>query len=305
MSNLFLPSQLKRLAGESTRGKTAQNRLRRLDTFLIRYDRGLLLRAGNDYAQALFVDLGYGATPVTTLESARQLWRINPQLGIVGVEIDPERVTAALPFARDRLDFRLGGFNLPLKLGKDGSRETVRAIRAMNVLRQYDEANVTDAYARLAEFVLPGGLLLEGTCDPLGRLMVVNFLRRRAADAAQLWDAEGLLFSTNFRSDNFRSDKEIGKEASPNGHFDPSDFQAVLPKNFIHRMVVGEPIYEFMQAWKRAARATASMQAWGAKQWFMAAAEQLAAEGAAVNTQRKWLSRRYLIWKLQGCTTQT
>lgn len=292
-SDLFLPSKLKRLAGESTRGKTAQNRLRRLDTFLIRYDRRLLQRADDDYAQALFVDLGYGATPVTTLESARQLWQLNPRLEVLGVEIDPERVAAALPFARDRLDFRLGGFNLPLRVRTDGSREMVRAIRALNVLRQYDETDVADAYARLAEFVLPGGLLLEGTSDPLGRLMVVNILRRRATDAAcgvdELWRAEGLLFSTNFRSE---------KQEAASGHFDPSDFQAVLPKNFIHRMVAGEPIYEFMQAWKRSARATASMQAWGARQWFMAAAEGLAAEGLAVNTQRKWLSRGYLIWRI-------
>lgn len=289
MSNLFLPSKLKRLEGESTRGKTAQNRLRRLDTFLIRYDRGLLLRADDDYAQAVFVDLGYGATPITTLESARQLWRINPQLGILGVEIDPNRVAAAQPFAGEQLDFRLGGFNLPLKLSEDGARETVRAIRAMNVLRQYDETDVADAYARLAEHVLPGGLLLEGTSDPLGRLMVVNILRRQPRDADELWHAEGLLFSTNFRSE---------KESSSSGHFDPSDFQAVLPKNFIHRMVAGEPIYAFMQTWKRAAQSTAPMRSWGAKQWFIAAAKQLAEEGFEVNTQRKWLSRGCLIWRL-------
>jgi len=288
---LHLPSTLKRLQGEATRGKTAQNRLRRLDLFLKRYDPALLLRADGDYAQALFVDLGYGASPVTTLESARQLRQINSKLGILGVEIDPDRVAAAQNAATDTIHFRLGGFNLPLKFQSNGQLETVRAIRALNVLRQYDEADVSDAYAQLAEYVLPGGLLLEGTSNPLGRLMVINLLRRSAADAAQPWQVEGLLFSTNFRSE-----KATGRQ----GHFDPSEFQAVLPKNQIHRMVAGEPIYAFMQAWKRSALACAAVQTWGARQWFIATAEHLRASGFTVNTQRKWLSKGYLIWHTGG-----
>jgi len=62
-------------------------------------------------------------------------------LKILGVEIDKERVDAALLYADDKLSFRLGGFNLPLK-----ESETVRLIRAFNVLRQYEEKDFIPAY---------------------------------------------------------------------------------------------------------------------------------------------------------------
>lgn len=89
---------------------------------------------------------------------------------------------------------------------------------------------------------------------------------------------EGLLFSTNFR---------LG--------FDPAEFQTVLPKNFIHRVTPGEPIYAFFAAWKRAASVTASMRSLGLRQWFVASAEQLAAHGYQVDLRRKLLSRGYLL----------
>lgn len=84
--------------------------------------------------KSLFVDLGYGFDPRTTLESASRLRKSNPNLKILGAEIDKERVEAALPFADEKTFFRLGGFNLPLQSG-----EHVRLIRAFNVLRQYEE----------------------------------------------------------------------------------------------------------------------------------------------------------------------
>jgi hypothetical protein len=203
--------------GQPTRGKTTQNRLRRVDLFLAWYAPSLLRRHDGAFADAWLVDLGYGAEPFTTLEMAQRLRRLNPRLPVLGVEIDPERVAAALPYADDLTHFRRGGFNLPLTPRPDGTPETVRAIRAFNVLRQYDEAAVAAAYAELAHGVLPGGLLVEGTSDPLGRHWVANVLRR-AADAPA-WQPEALVFSTNFR-----------------GGWEPALFQAVLPKNLIHRM---------------------------------------------------------------------
>ena len=101
----------------------------------------------------------------------------------------------------EHTEFRLGGFNLPLALSAAGRPETVRAIRAFNVLRQYAEDEVAGAYAELARHVLPGGLLVEGTSDPYGRIWVANVMRRTtAADTeAAAWQAEALVFSTNFR----------------------------------------------------------------------------------------------------------
>ncbi|MCB0121287.1 MAG: hypothetical protein KDE58_03530, partial [Caldilineaceae bacterium] len=219
-----------------------------------------------------FVDLGYGAEPFTTLESAARLRRLNPTLPVLGVEIDATRVAAALPYADSLTHFRLGGFNLPLQAG-----ERVRLVRAFNVLRQYEESAVADAYAMLAQQVVPGGLLIEGTSDPFGRLWVAHVMRRQPA--APSWLHEATVFSTNFRTG-----------------FDPSEFQAILPKDLIHRMVPGEPIYDFFQAWKRATLESIGAKTWGVRQWFATSAQGLAARGYRVDLRHRWLKRGYLLW---------
>jgi hypothetical protein len=266
--------------GQITRGKTAPNRLRRVDNFLLAYDTPLLRRSDASFSRALVVDLGYGREPITTLEFAARLRRVNPGLPVLGIEIDPERVAAAQPFADERTFFRLGGFNLPLKSWSDGEPETVRLIRAFNVLRQYEEAEVAPAYERLARYVLPGGLLVEGTSTPFGGVWVANVLRRQI-DAG--WRAEALVFGTNFHPG-----------------FDPAEFQTVLPKNYIHRVVPGESIYDFFEAWKKSAAESRPLRVWGVRQWFVAAAHRLAERGYRIETQGKWLRKGWLVWKLDA-----
>lgn len=261
----------KKPQGQATRGKTARNRLRQVDNFLLRYDPGLLTRADGEFEQALFVDLGYGAEAVTTLESAERFRRLNPGLKVLGVEIDPERVAAALPFADSHTFFRLGGFNLPLQPG-----ETVRAMRAFNVLRQYEEHEAAPAWEQMARGVLPGGLLIEGTSSPTGAIWAANLLRRVETG----WEQEALVFGTNFHPG-----------------FDPELFQTILPKNYIHRVLPGEPIGEFFAAWKAAYAEASPMQAWGLRQWFVSTAEGLARRGYKINLRRKWLSKGWMIWE--------
>jgi hypothetical protein len=195
------------------------------------------------------------------------------------VEINSDRVAAAMPYADEQTFFRLGGFNLPLQSGPGGNLETVRLIRAFNVLRQYEEKQVAEAYALMARSVLPDGLLIEGTSDPFGRIWVAHVMRK--SSSLDGWQAEALVFSTNFR---------FG--------FDPVEFQTVLPKNLIHRVVEGEPIYDFFQSWQRATRETAAMQVWGARQWFVASAQRLGDYGYAIDRRLRWLRRGYLIWRL-------
>ncbi len=290
----------KKPEGQPTRGKTASNRLRRVDNFILLYEPALLTRTDGLFASdlplnrtersgvadSLFVDLGYGFDARTTLESAARFRRVHPDLKILGVEIDKERVEAALPFADDKTFFRLGGFNLPLK-----NNERVRLIRAFNVLRQYEEKDFAPAYERLAEYVLPGGLMIEGTSNPFGSIWCANVVRRmesgsllpnfrqQAVGAQSQWKFEALVFSTNFR---------LG--------FDVEEFQTILPKNLIHHVVQGEPIYDFFEAWKRSAKETAAMKTYGAKQWFVAAAEALAQKGYKLNLQKKFLAKGYLVW---------
>jgi hypothetical protein len=277
----------KKPEGQPTRGKTASNRLRRVDNFLLLYEPSLLTRTDSLFAKSLFVDLGYGFDPRTTLESATRFRRINPDLSILGVEIEKERVDAALPYADEKTFFRLGGFNLPLKEG-----EHVRLIRAFNVLRQYEEKDFVPAYERLAQYVLPGGLMIEGTSTPYGSIWVANVVRRivesdglpsriRDREAPPWgWRFEALVFSTNFR---------LG--------FDIPDFQAVLPKNTIHHVMSGEPIYDFFEAWKQSAAETSGMKTYGLRQWFIRSAESLVQKGYKINLQKKFLSRGYLIWE--------
>ncbi len=263
----------KKPQGQPTRGKTADNRLRRVDNFVLLYEPSLLTRKEDGFARALFVDLGYGFDPRTTLESARRFRGVNPDLPILGVEIDKDRVEAALPYADEKTFFRLGGFNLPLKEG-----EHVRLIRAFNVLRQYEEKDLAPAYERLAQYVLPGGFMIEGTSTPYGQVWCANVAR--TMDSGR-WTMEALVFSTNFR---------LG--------FEITDFQAVLPKNYIHHVVPGEPIYDFFEAWKQSAAETAALKTYGLRQWFIHAAEALARKGYKVNLQKKFLARGYLIWEL-------
>ncbi len=117
-----------------------------------------LLRAADP---PLVVDLGFGASPVTTVELRSRLVAVRPDVQVVGLEIDPERVAAAAGAATAGLAFARGGFELA------GLRPAV--VRAMNVLRQYDEGAVPGAWAALRAGLAPGGLLVEGTCDEVGR----------------------------------------------------------------------------------------------------------------------------------------
>ncbi len=241
-----------------------------MDIFLSHYAQELIKNEHGDFRQAWLVDLGYGAEAFTTLECAQRLRKINPALCVLGVEIDPERVVAALPYADALTQFRLGGFNLPLQPG-----EHVKLIRAFNVLRQYEQEEVPGAYQTLSSFILPGGLIIEGTSDPFGRIWVANLVRK-TQDALS---AEGLVFCTNFR-----------------WGFEPKMFQPVLPKNFIHRMLPGEPIYAFMEAWKEAAHETIGYKEYGLRQWFCASAEALAEKGYSIDTRKKMLKLGFLVW---------
>jgi hypothetical protein len=275
----------KKPEGQPTRGKTDANRLRRVDNFLLLYEPSLLTRTDGLFRRALFVDLGYGFDARTTLESAARFRRLNPDLSILGVEIEKERVGAALPYTDEKTFFRLGGFNLPLEQG-----EYVRLIRAFNVLRQYEEKDFAPAYERLASYVLPGGLMIEGTSDPFGSVWCANVARRVMESDSLLskigdwesrdWRLEVLVFSTNFRTG-----------------FDIIDFQAVLPKNLIHRVVPGEAIHDFFEAWKQSAAEASARKAYGPSQWFIAAAGRLAERGYDIASQRKWLNKGFLIWK--------
>ena len=272
-----------RPAGQITRGKTAPNRLRRVDHFLAAYDPWLVRREDGPFERAMYVDLGYGSDPTTALESAARLRRLNRNLPVLGVEIEPARVKRAESFADCRTFFRLGGFNLPLGLWPDGRPETVRLARAFNVLRQYDEAEVAPAIDLVMSRVLPGGLLVDGTSDPHGRVWTANLLRRSDLPGQPTWSLEALVLGANL-----------------NVGFDPEAFQTRLPKSFIHRMVEGDPVFRFIEDFKAAARDTRACAIWGPRAWFTATGQALAGRGYDIARKDIWLNRGWLVWRDAG-----
>ncbi len=263
--------------GQVTRGKTARNRLRRSDIFMLLTEGQLIRMRDGDGTRSFYVDLGYGFEPFTTLEAAERFRVQNPSLPVLGVEIDPERVKMGKPYEDENTFFRLGGFNLPLLSG-----EKVRLIRAFNVLRQYTEAEWAEPIQQLGEQLIPGGMLLEGTSNPFGSVWTANVIRRSAA-APYPVVREGYLFSTNFH---------MG--------FEPELFQPVLTKNYIHRMVPGEEIYEFMERWKAACRNQSPMRSYGLRSLFTAAARELRSAGYQIDLRPQLLRRGFLYWRMDG-----
>jgi len=241
--------------GSPTRGTTNPNRLRRVDRWLA--GSPLVRRALRDAVDPLAVDLGYGASPVTAVELAARLATVRPDVRVLGLEIDPERVAAALPAADPpRLDFRRGGFELA------GTRPVL--VRALNVLRQYTEAEVAAAWATMLARLAPDGLLVEGTCDELGRRCCWVTL-----------DAEGpRLFTLACRP----SDLER-----------PSDLAERLPKSLIHRNVPGEPVHALFTALDRCWATAAPFSAFGPRARWVETARLLAAEDWPVlDGRRRW-----------------
>ncbi|NTS75933.1 hypothetical protein HR060_03545 [Catenovulum sp. SM1970] len=266
-----------KIQGQHTRGKTARNRLRQIDVLTLRYDANVITRQDGLFNQAKWCDLGYGAEPVTTLESAARFRQRRANLPVLGIEIDPDRVALASQFADQYTSFRVGGFNFSLL-----PKEKIRAIRAYNVLRQYEEQAVIDAYDAMSERILPQGLLVEGTCNPFGQYSVTNMVRRLAKPNSQgkLWHIEAMVFAYRFKTP-----------------FDPIDFQTVLPKNLIHKMVPGQPINDFFSEWKNQAQLNAHLKTWGHRQWFVGIAKALKAQGYHIDCHPWYLRHGFLVWK--------
>lgn len=254
-----------RTTGKITRGTTNTNRLRRVDRWIARHP---VLRRVDD---PLVVDLGYGASGVTAFELEARLRRARSDVEVVGLEIDPARVQRARDqlaevragkssFAPDaRVSFARGGFEVPLP----GIRRPA-IIRAFNVLRQYDEEDVPAAWAMMASRLAPGGMVVEGTCDEIGRIST--------------W-------------------VELGADARPRtltislrlaGLASPGVAAERLPKALIHRNVPGEGIHDFLQAMDAEWTRSVAASSFGPEQRWRAAMEAMSAAGWPVGGRSRW-----------------
>lgn len=227
-----------RALGLPTRGTTNPNRLRRVDRHLVAVHGDLIRRAEHP----LVVDLGYGATPITAVELHQRLSSLRPDVDVVGLEIDPERVAAAQDATRAGLRFVRGGFELA------GLRPLV--VRALNVLRQYDEAAAAQAWTTMVAGLAPDGVLLEGTCDELGR---------RAAWVTLTADGpQALTLAAHLQT--------LGR---------PSDLAERLPKALIHHNVPGRPVHALLRALDAAWDRCAPLSPYGNRQRWVAACASL------------------------------
>jgi hypothetical protein len=250
--------------GEITRGTTNPGRLRRVDRWITGAQRAVLCAR----ERPLIVDLGFGASPVTTVELYRRVRAVAPDAEVAGLEIDPARVAAArrqlaaLRAAGDALpglSFDVGGFELPT------ARRPV-LVRAFNVLRQYPEDRVWTAWSRLRAGLAPGGVLVEGTCDEIGRRAVWVTLpacsaAARPGDDAQPGGQPAALVTFSARLASLDR---------------PSDLAERLPKALIHRNVPGEPVHQFLRDFDRAWDRAAPQKAFGVRQRWLAAVQSLA-----------------------------
>ncbi len=231
-----------RPVGTITRGTTNPNRLRRVDNFIAYRCQALLKQA----ARPLVVDLGYGATPVTAVElRGRLAAAVRADVTVVGLEIDPVRVAAAQPHADPPgLQFRRGGFEL--------AGLTPVVVRAFNVLRQYAEPQVAAAWQTMTA---GGALLVEGTCDELGRIATWAVVEAGTPRTLTLSARLPVLEH-------------------------PAVFAERLPKALIHHNVPGHPVHEVLRALGRAWETEATP--FGPRQRWLATVRRLRSQGWTV-----------------------
>ncbi|MEW1836266.1 class I SAM-dependent methyltransferase [Microbacterium sp. NPDC079995] len=263
------------VVGQVTRGTTNTNRLRRVDRWIARHP--LLRRT----ADPLVVDLGYGASGVTAFELEARLRRVRSDVEVLGLEIEPARVERARAqlarvragegvFAPDaRVSFARGGFEVPVP---DGRRPAV--IRAFNVLRQYDEADVPAAWERMAARLRPDGMLVEGTCDELGRISTWIEIGPDAAPRT---------LTISLRLAELES---------------PAVAAERLPKALIHRNVPGERIHDVLTALDREWTRAVAASSFGPVQRWRAALDALVEARWPIGGRTRWrLGEMTLPWE--------
>jgi hypothetical protein len=147
------------------------------------------------------------------------------------------------PAQAQGISFARGGFEVPVA----EHRQPV-IIRAFNVLRQYDESEVQAAWDLMVARLQPGGVLVEGTCDEIGRIsswIAVTSEGPQTLSIALKLDAIEL----------------------------PSIVAERLPKSLIHHNVPGERIHDFLTALDRQWLTHAPLSNFGATQRWIATAQ--------------------------------
>lgn len=242
----------KKPIGSLTRGTTNPNRLRRIDRYLAG------LPVIKSHPDPVVVDLGYGASPITAIELRDRLIQLNPKVLVVGIEIDRERVQRGLAHESTSLKFLQGGFETPLPENKTSAQ----VIRALNVLRQYGEDEVSAAWKLMQARLSADGYLIEGTCDELGRI----------ASWVTLNKTEPVWFTVSLKLETLELPSKVAER---------------LPKALIHQNVPGTKIHAFLRALDLAWQSNAALATFSASQRWQATCEQMRQAGWPVVNERK------------------
>ena len=158
------------------------------------------------------------------------------------------------PPSNDAVEFGLGGFELA------GHRPVL--VRAFNVLRQYPEDAVDEAWSLMRARLAPGGLIVDGTCDEIGRRC-----------GWVLLDGHGPV-SLTLACDPFAIER-------------PSDLAERLPKVLIHHNVSGQPINTLLAAADHAWASVAGHGVFGPRERWRAMLNMLRDDGWPVEPPRR------------------
>jgi hypothetical protein len=207
------------------------------------------LRAAPD--NPLVIDLGFGDSAVTSVELLNRLLPVRPDVEVLGLELDPDRVARAAPASRPGLRFQRGGFELA------GHRPVL--VRVANVLRQYPEQEVAPAWQRMCGQLADGGAVVEGTSDEWGRRASWVLLERDGPVSLTL-------------------------SCRPARLVRPSEVADRLVKALIHHNVPGSPIHALLRAMDGAWDRHAPLAGYGTRQRWQAMCADLAAEWPVLST---------------------
>lgn len=199
------------VASRAVRPRTRAGRLDALDAWLVHEGAGALRLPG------AVIDVGYGASPVTTCALARAVRAVRPGLRVVGLE---QRAAAVAP--EEPLELVVGDFATLPALGP------ACVVRAMNVLRGYREAELPAIHAALGEPLVEGGLVLEGTSDVEGHVLTAWVLRRVGGALVR----EALLLTTDFTRG-----------------FSPWLFRDFLPQDLRRQVKPGTAVHALLARW--------------------------------------------------------
>ncbi len=244
-----------------TRGTTRAGRLKRLDALVCHLAAERMAAPDG----SVFIDVGVGAEPHTTVEAARQFRTLDPSLVTVGIESDPERVpTASVGDVAVGVRWVCGGFDAVA-----AQPEPARLIRVLNVLRGYPPQRASPILSDLGEHLAPDGLLLEGSCGRTGDIGVVSLFRSHQGTLRR----EAVALYTDFGSG-----------------FAPPMFYPWLPRDLRR----GEAVEDFLVAWSESVRRVGVARQ-SARERFMASVHDLA-RTRSVAVDPWLLARGVLVW---------